>query len=130
VPNAPAAGDTDPLPGRAAAVLAAILAGLAVGLGAYAAHAADPVDGERLRTAVLYMMFHSLAVLAMVGRAGKTLAMVRWLFLAGVALFSGSLILAALADLSTRLAPAGGIALMLAWLMLAIALWRGEGRSG
>mgnify|MGYP005753110449 CR=1 FL=1 len=122
-------GPLSALPGRAAAVLAALYAALAVGLGAYAAHASSVADGERLRLASLYMLFHSLAVLALLGRHGRLIGWVRWAMLAGVSLFSGSLIGAALADLPTRLAPVGGVSMILAWLLLAAALWRGEGRA-
>ena len=44
-----------------------------------------------------------------------------YLLLLGTLLFSGSLALAAMGQLSTRLAPVGGISLMLGWL-----LWAGD----
>lgn len=117
------------LPGRVAAAFAAVCAAFAVGLGAYAAHAASAVDAERLRLASVYLLFHALAVLALLGRHGGLLELVRWGMLAGVCLFSGSLIGAALAHLPTALAPFGGGTLILSWLLLGLALWRGEGRS-
>ena len=42
------------------------------------------------------------------------------LLLLGTLLFSGSLVAGALGGLSTRLAPAGGITLMLGWLLWAL----------
>ena len=122
-----AEGSTPGLPGRAAAVLASVYAAAAVGLGAYAAHAAGASDAERLRLASLYLLFHSLAVLALLGRCGRLLGVARWGLLAGVSLFSGSLVAAALAAWPTALAPLGGIGMMLSWLLLGVALWRGEG---
>lgn len=123
-----AAGPSPALPGRAAAALSAVYAALAVGLGAYAAHAASAADGERVRLASLYLLFHALAVIALLGRNGRLLVAVRWGMLAGVSLFGGSLIGAALAGWPTALAPLGGIAMILSWLLLGAALWRGEGR--
>jgi uncharacterized membrane protein YgdD (TMEM256/DUF423 family) len=117
------------LTGRAAAALASFYAATAVGLGAYAAHAANAADGERLGLASFYLLFHSLAVLALLGRRGRLLDLVRWGMLAGAGLFGGSLIGAVAAGWPTALAPAGGVSLILSWLMLAIALWRGEGSA-
>lgn len=125
-----ARGGDGRLPGRTAAALAAPCAAVAVGLGAYAAHAAEPVDGERLRLASQYLLFHSLAVLALLGCSGQLLAAARWGLLLGMTLFGGSLAAAALADLPSTLAPVGGLLLMLSWLLLGVALWRGEGRRG
>ena len=122
-----AEGSAPGLPGRTAAVLASVYAAVAVGLGAYAAHAAAPEAGERLSLAALYLLFHSLAVLALLGRRGRLLGLVRWGLLAGVSLFSGSLVVAALAGWPSALAPLGGIGMMLSWLLLGVALWRGEG---
>jgi uncharacterized membrane protein YgdD (TMEM256/DUF423 family) len=42
----------------------------------------------------------------------------------GMLLFCGSLVLAVLAGTSTRLAPGGGVLLILAWLMQAVAALR------
>ncbi|MCK7594927.1 DUF423 domain-containing protein [Pseudomarimonas salicorniae] len=125
----PADASPAPLPGRAAAGVAALIGAAAVALGAYAAHAAEPVDAQRLSHAALYMMFHALAVLALLGRCGAVLVWVRWILLLAVTLFSGSLIGAALFDLPTRLAPVGGFGLMLGWALCVVALGRGEGRT-
>lgn len=124
-----AATPTEPLRGRAAAALAALLAALSIGLGAYAAHAGIGRDAERLALAALYLMFHSLAVLGLLGRRGGLLAICRWGLLAGSLLFCGSLVGAALAGWPSTLAPLGGITLILSWLLLGIALLRGEGRQ-
>lgn len=116
----------EPLPGRAAALLAALSAGLSVGLGAYAAHAAGQ-DGERLSLAALYLMFHALGVLALLGRRGRMIDWSRWLLLGGAWLFSGTLTGVALAGWPAASAPVGGVSMMLGWLLLALALLRREG---
>src|SRR5580658_6867813 len=76
-------------------VLAALNGFLAVAFGAFAAHGAhDPKAQELLRTGSTYEMTHALAMLACAGLAAAGLAKPRIapaLFLAGAALFSGSL---------------------------------------
>jgi uncharacterized membrane protein YgdD (TMEM256/DUF423 family) len=119
---------TPGIPGRATAALACVYAAAAVGLGAYAAHAAEAAAAERLALASQYLLFHSLAVLVLLARRGRLLGVLRWGMLAGVSLFSGSLVGAALSGWPTLLAPFGGGILILSWLLLGAALWRGEGR--
>jgi uncharacterized membrane protein YgdD (TMEM256/DUF423 family) len=76
--------------------LAALLAGLAVALGAFGAHAMTAYDAHALQTfetAVRYQMYHSLAlglcaVLALHGHRTNKAATC---FLLGIVLFSGSL---------------------------------------
>jgi uncharacterized membrane protein YgdD (TMEM256/DUF423 family) len=78
------------------------------------------------QTAVLYHGWHALALLG-VGllilhfpdRAG--LAWAGWLFVAGVALFSGSLYALALTGVKNfgAVTPIGGIAFLLGWLVVA-----------
>ena len=112
-------------------VIASISGGIAVGLGAFAAHGLKPVlSEENLRifhTAVEYQFYHSLALLLtgilterfknrMVGFAGIN-------FIAGIILFSGSLYLLATHDTSTWLGyftPFGGLLFLLGWFSLAV----------
>jgi uncharacterized membrane protein YgdD (TMEM256/DUF423 family) len=121
------AASPGPLPGWAAAALAAVLAALGVALGAYAAHAAEGRAAEWLRQASLYLLLHAPLLLALLGRHGRLLDWVRAGLLLGLALFCGSLIGAALFGWPTRLAPSGGLLLIASWLLLAVAVLRGEG---
>lgn len=107
------------MPGLAA--LGAVLAAVAVGLAAYASHAAAPGAQERLYLAAAFGFGHGVALAALAPHARRRLAQVAlWCLCLGTLLFAGSLAGAALAGLSTRLAPAGGIALMAGWLALAV----------
>lgn len=112
--------------GRWLAAVGALLAALAIGLSAYAAHGLAPGKAQDwLQTAALYAFAHGLVLAVLAPRADSRLA--RWaagLWLMGVVLFSGSLAGAALWNGSTRLAPAGGIALMAGWLVWAAAALR------
>ncbi len=100
----------------------ALLAAAAVGLSAYAAHGVgDPLAQARLNTAALYAFGHG-AVLAVLGPASLN-AIGRaalYVLLLGVLLFSGSVAGGVLAQWPTPLAPTGGTALMLGWVLLAI----------
>ncbi|WP_397547179.1 DUF423 domain-containing protein [Rhodothermus marinus] len=114
-------------------VLGAVLAGLAVALGAFAAHGLAPrVSPERLQTfetGVRYQMYHALALLLtgwllhQLGAPGLSVA--GWCFLAGIVLFSGSLYVLVLTDTPWlgAVAPLGGTAFILGWGMLAWSLW-------
>lgn len=126
-------------------LLAAGLAGLtAVALGAFGAHALKntlaAVPGgkgpETWHTATLYHLVHAVAALAVALAAaagGETLAAVRralrtagGCFLAGVALFSGSLYWLALGGPKWLgpVTPLGGLALLIGWVLVAAAGWR------
>jgi len=109
---------------RAISALAALLCGLSVALGAYAAHAAVAQDRQRLALAAAFAFGHGLALLALRTREGALATATRACFLAGVALFCGSLASAALFATSTRLAPTGGTLLMLGWLLASFELLR------
>lgn len=117
--------------------LAAVAAGLGavgVALGAFGAHGLEgAVTAERLatwQTAAQYHQVHALAgvaagALAALRRSGAA----RWaarLFLAGVALFSGSLYALVLLDAGVlgAVAPLGGLAFIAGWVALVLALWR------
>lgn len=115
--------------------LAAVLMAMAVALGAIGSHAlASWVPADRLaiwHTAVEYHFYHALGLFAVgfvcqllpnskrARYSGYTLA-------AGVFLFSGSLYAFALSGAKwlTALAPAGGLALIAGWALLAAALFR------
>ena len=111
---------------RAVSTIAALLCGLSVALGAYAAHAADAQAQKRLALAAAFAFGHGLALLALRTREGRVAIAARACFLAGTIAFCGSLAGAALLSLPTVLAPAGGVLLMAGWLLAAIDLAREE----
>ncbi|MCY1551033.1 hypothetical protein D9M68_873320 [compost metagenome] len=100
----------------------AVFAAAAVGLSAYASHGVGTgLAQSHLQTAALFAFGHGLALAALAPgttrRMGKAALC---LLLLGTLLFSGSLMAGALGGLGTRLAPAGGITLMLGWLLWAL----------
>jgi uncharacterized membrane protein YgdD (TMEM256/DUF423 family) len=127
-------------PTRTVAVGAACGA-LAVVLGAFGAHALEErLSAERLavfETGVRYHFVHALALLA-TGlfaerrRASRALAFAAGAFVAGIALFSGSLYALSLLDARWlgAVAPFGGVAFIAGWAALAAAaLARDEART-
>ncbi len=126
------------MPGAAKLFLAlgALLAAAAVILGAFGAHglrARLSADALAIyQTGVQYHFWHALGVLA-VGIIGLHLPESGWLRLAGVllalgvVLFSGSLYALALGGAKAlgAIAPFGGLAFILGWIALAIAVLRG-----
>lgn len=122
--------------GRVFLVSGALLGALGVLFGAFGAHSVARALGadkaQLFETASRYQMYHSLAMLA-VGLAMahwpasyRTLTLCGWTFAAGIVLFSGSLYAYAL--LGSRwiavITPLGGIAFIIAWGLMAIAIWR------
>jgi len=114
-------------------VTAALLGLSAVALGAIAAHAvAEAQAAQALERASLYQLIHALAILYATGLPGKAALLARILLLVGIVLFCGSIELKYLFSLAqaTVVAPTGGVALMLGWLMLGIsALTRSTSKS-
>lgn len=106
---------------RALSTAGALACGLAVALGAYASHGLSGDDARRAGLAALFAFGHGLALqwLAREDAAGlrRVSAM---LMLLGLLLFAGSLCGAVFLGWPTRLAPAGGGLLMLAWLLAAV----------
>jgi uncharacterized membrane protein YgdD (TMEM256/DUF423 family) len=125
-----------------APLLAAGVLGLTgIALGAFGAHALKATLMERgmtssWDTAVKYHLFQTIALLALAAweRAagpaaatdGKLIAWITWLWVAGVVLFSGSLYWLALGGPRWLgpVTPFGGIALMIGWLLIAVAAVR------
>ena len=120
---------------RLALALGALLAFLAVALGAFGAHAlkgrlsAD--DAAIWQTAVQYHGWHALALLAcgLVLQArpdAGAVAVAAWLFVAGVVLFGGSLYALALGAPRGigAVTPIGGIAFLAGWAAFAWGVWR------
>ena len=114
--------------------LGALLAGLAVAAGAFGAHALrarlEPRDLEVFETAARYQFYHALALIvtswAIERWTGPATETAGWLFVAGIALFSGSLY--ALVLTNTRwlgaVTPFGGVSLMAGWVCLVLAARR------
>ncbi len=105
----------------------AILGALAVALGALGAHALkDVLDASSLssyKTAVLYHLFHSIALLALTRGKYKRITAQLWLW--GIVLFSGSIYLLATDELMEitlsflgPITPLGGLLLIGGWLSL------------
>lgn len=118
-------------------ILAGIIGALGVGLGAFGAHGLrgrlTPAQLATFETGVRYLMYHALALVAVAWTAerwpgSRWPRAAGWLFLCGVLLFSGSLILLSLTGASWlgMVAPLGGLAFILGWLALAAAAWRAE----
>jgi uncharacterized membrane protein YgdD (TMEM256/DUF423 family) len=123
-------------PAKLFIALGALLCAAAVAAGAFGAHALKARLTPDLlavyRTAVEYHFYHALGLMlvgCVVARmADATLAaMSGWVMLAGIVLFSGSLYL--LATTGTRwlgaVTPLGGLAFIIAWVLLAVAALRG-----
>jgi len=111
-----------------------IAALLAVGLGAFAAHALKSrLDAATLaifETGVRYHVYHALALLAVAWAAarwpGSAVNLSGWLFVAGIVLFSGSLYALSLTGVRWlgAITPLGGLAFLAGWLCLAWAAWK------
>jgi uncharacterized membrane protein YgdD (TMEM256/DUF423 family) len=112
--------------------LGALSAALAVIAGALGAHALkEAAQAALFRTAVLYHMFHALGLLAIgvLARLRPNATLLAWsgaLMFTGIVLFSGSLYLIAAAHFPGLrvVTPFGGTAFIIAWLLLALAVWR------
>jgi len=105
------------------------LAGLAVTLGAFAAHGLrgrlGAADLATFEVGVRYHMYHALALLVVAGvlaRNSSTAAVVAgWCFVAGIVVFSGSLYLLVLTGPRWlgAVTPLGGVAFLVGWALLA-----------
>ena len=104
---------------------------LGVAAGAFGAHGLrsrlSPDMLAVFETAVRYQMYHVFALLitaVVMGRVGdaRLLTIAGWSFIAGIALFSGSLYALALTGISGlgAMTPLGGLAFLVGWACLAI----------
>jgi uncharacterized membrane protein YgdD (TMEM256/DUF423 family) len=108
---------------------AAMLGFASVAAGAFGAHAVTGAAKDWLRTAGEYGLIHSLAVFAafvLVREGSRTAGVAGWLFLAGAAIFSGSLDVMALTGQLWlgAVTPIGGLLLLAGWASLAFAAFR------
>jgi uncharacterized membrane protein YgdD (TMEM256/DUF423 family) len=95
---------------------------LAVGLGAFGAHALKTrLSPEMLaifETGVKYQVYHALALLLLAAVRGPSKA--GWCFTAGIVLFSGSLYVLALTGVKKwgAVTPIGGLLFLAGWLLV------------
>ena len=109
--------------------LGALLAGVAVAAGAFAAHGLRArITPEMLaifETGARYQMYHALALLAVawaVARWPSSAApLAGWFFIAGIVVFSGSLYVLSIMGLRWlgAITPLGGLAFLAGWAVLA-----------
>lgn len=117
--------------GKQIIIISAISGVLAVGLGAFGAHGLEALLLENGRiatyeTAVQYHMFHTLLLLAL-GILRLTypefsiLKISAWCCIAGILIFSGSLYVLSLTNITIlgAITPIGGIFFLLSWALLA-----------
>ncbi len=117
-------------------MIAALCGFAAVALGAFGAHAlrstlAALATIDNWNTASLYHLVHSAVLLCIaVGWPGARLSF--WLFVVGIALFSGSLYVFSVTGLKVvaMAAPVGGTCLMAGWFALAFLACCESGNSG
>ena len=120
-------------------LVAAALSGfIAVALGAFGAHGLKQrLSADLLavfQTGVQYHFYHTFALLA-VGLLMLHMpanGSLRWsgiLFIVGIVVFSGSLYVLSLTGVRWlgAITPLGGVAFLVAWLLLARAAWTGAG---
>lgn len=101
--------------------IGAVQASAAIALAAYASHAVEVGARQSLFLAAIFAFGHGVALTALAPHAWRRLGLVALGLLAlGCLLFSVSLAGAHFLDWPTRLAPAGGSLMILAWLMYAI----------
>jgi uncharacterized membrane protein YgdD (TMEM256/DUF423 family) len=114
----------------------AITGAFGVAFAAFGEHALRPrLEPQMLRafaTGAQYQLMHALALCAAAfagrGRAAKFADYAGWLFFVGILLFSGSLYVLALSGIHVigAITPVGGVALILGWVMLAVAASKWE----
>jgi len=111
--------------------LSGFVAVLAGAFGAHALRARLPSDLlAAFETSARYQMYHALALFvvawAVTQWPTQLIRLSGWLFIAGTALFSGSLYVLALTGTTWwgAVTPVGGVLLLGGWLTLALGVWR------
>lgn len=116
-------------------LIASLLGGLSVALGAFGAHALrDRIEAGLLanyQTGASYMFYHALALFVVVLALSKWPGTSQpvwagWLFVVGILFFSGSLFIMAFTGLRWlgAITPIGGVAFIAGWLLLAWTAWQ------
>jgi uncharacterized membrane protein YgdD (TMEM256/DUF423 family) len=113
-------------------ISAAVSGFLSVALGAFGAHSLKNVLDEYGKSiyekAVIYQMFHTLALLAvgLMQHLSKesSFSIAGWGFLIGILLFSGTLYLLAVSGIKWlgAITPLGGIAFLVGWVSLLLSI--------
>lgn len=106
--------------------IAALVCGLSVALAAYASHGAEGESAWRLALAAAFAFSHGVALIALASRVSSLANLGKAALLAGMLLFSGSLMAAVFLHLPTTLAPFGGVLLIAGWIVLAVDFARGD----
>lgn len=119
---------------RSFLMLAAFFGFTGVALGAFAAHGLkNRLSAEYLaifHTGVTYQLVHTLALLGVALLAtqipGRLVTWAGASFAIGIVLFSGSLYVLTLTEVSKLgiITPFGGLAFLIGWLCLGLAAWR------
>lgn len=113
---------------RSLAVFAALNGALAVALGAFAAHGAGPQVKTLLTTGAHYELAHALLALVCAVWPGRNrlIVVAGWLAAAGGLVFALALSAIALLSLTVMgaVAPIGGLLMIAAWLLIALAALR------
>ena len=111
-------------------MIGGILGCIAVIMGAFGAHALNEILDDYGKSiynkAVLYHMFHSIAILIL-GLINKIqpeiqLSMAGWSFVFGIILFSGSLYILAITGIKPlgMITPIGGMLFIIGWVLLVL----------
>ena len=109
-------------------IIAGISGLLAVGLGAFGAHALKTILSEPMqavyRTAVDYQFVHTLAIIACAILALQFPAISQWqwagiAFIVGIVIFSSSLYVLAITEIKIlgAITPIGGVCFLIGWLL-------------
>ncbi len=116
----------------------ALLAFLAVAIGAFGAHGLKPFLSPQMltvfETGVRYHMYHALGVLV-AGWAGVTwnhslFRYAAWAFILGILFFSGSLYVLSLTEIRWlgAITPLGGLLFLVGWILLGTGFWKSSAR--
>ena len=104
---------------------------IGVGMGAFGAHGLKSMLTPEMlmvyKTAVTYQMWHALgmvliAIVARQSPKSRLLSWAGWMMFAGIILFSGSLYALAISNVKWlgMITPFGGVAFLIAWLLVCI----------
>ena len=116
-------------------IISAISGAIVVALGAFGAHALRSTLEANQRmdtfnTAIKYHMFHTIGLIAIAILLDKfpsrTMEMAGWSMIAGMLLFSGALYVLSIANAPKLgiVAPFGGLAMILGWVLLLLSVLR------
>ena len=115
--------------------IASLLAGTSVILGAFASHGLKGKLSESAlaiwETGTKYQMYHALALILiaiLLERSPNFLPLIiaGYAFIAGIAIFSGSLYVLSLSGIKWlgAITPLGGVAFIAGWISLAVTAWK------